>query len=493
MPMIRKTITIAALCLVASAPLASAATPTPPLSHEGRWITDAKGRTVMLHGVNMVYKVGSYAPKDAGFGADDARFLARHGFNTVRLGVIYKGVEPNPPSGGEPSYHDAYIRKVADTQRTLGRHGVFSLVDFHQDLYNEKFQGEGWPDWQVEDDGLPNPQNGFPNNYLTNPALNRAFDHFWANDTVGGVKLRDQYAAAWTHVARIFRGSDRVLGYDVMNEPWPGSEWPTCAQTAGCPQFDTGPLAAMTRESTKAIRKVDHRHMVWQEPNVIFNFGAPSHLPKIGSNSGFSFHVYCLTAGAPDCPTMETLPFDNADDTAETTDRALMVTEFGATDDLEEIGRIVRLAQQHMVSWQYWHYCDCDDPTTSGPGVQSLVIDPKKPPRGKNVKRDKLKVLEQPYPQAVAGTPDHFRFRPGNDTFHLRYSTRDPAGDRLPRSIATEVFVPRIHYRDGYSVKVKGAEALSRDDGQHLELRRGRNASEVRVKLTPHSSAARAR
>jgi endoglycosylceramidase len=482
---IRKIIATGALSLIACVAAAQAATPTPPLSHEGRWITDAKGRTVMLHGVNMVYKVGSYAPKDTGFGANDARFLEQHGFNAVRLGVIYKGVEPDPPSGGKPSYDDAYLNKIADTQRTLGRDGVFSLVDFHQDLFNEKFQGEGWPDWQVQDDALPNPQNGFPNNYFTNPALIRAFDHFWANDTVGGVKLQDEYAAAWTHVARIFRHSKHVLGYDVMNEPWPGSEWPTCAQPEGCPQFDTGPLAEMARKSTNAIRKVDHRHMVWQEPNVLFNFGAQSHLPTIGSNSGFSFHVYCLTAGAPDCPTMEALPFDNADATAEATNRALMVTEFGAEDDLDDIGRIVDLAEQHMVSWLYWHYCDCSDPTTSGPGVQSLVIDPSKPPRGDNVKHEKLKVLEQPYPQAVAGTPDRFRFKPDTDTFHLRFSTKDPAGDRLPPSVTTDVFVPRIHYRDGYSVKVKGADVVSRPDAQHLELERGRKAQEVRVKVTP--------
>ena len=26
------------------------------------------------------------------------------------------------------------------------------------------------------------PKNGFPANYLGMPALNRAYDHFWAND-----------------------------------------------------------------------------------------------------------------------------------------------------------------------------------------------------------------------------------------------------------------------------------------------------------------------
>jgi len=223
----------AALAAVAAAFLgvtaqAFAGVPAQPLGHEGRWITDDHGRVVLIHAVNMVYKRPPYYPKAIGFGKDDAQFLHRHGFNGVRLGVIYAGVEPKPGK-----YDNAYLDHIAATERTLDKNGVFSLLDFHQDLYNEKFQGEGWPDWAVQDDGLSNPRNGFPTNYLTNPALNRAFDHFWANDLVGGVKLQDEYAAAWQHVARTFRGSNWVLGYDVMNEPWPGSGWQTCAQPAG--------------------------------------------------------------------------------------------------------------------------------------------------------------------------------------------------------------------------------------------------------------------
>ena len=75
--------------------LAQRAAPRPPLSASGRWITDARGRVVILHGLNMVYKRPPYAPHAVGFGADDARFLRYNGFNTVRLGLIYKAVEPS--------------------------------------------------------------------------------------------------------------------------------------------------------------------------------------------------------------------------------------------------------------------------------------------------------------------------------------------------------------------------------------------------------------
>ena len=68
-----------------------------------------------------------------------------------------------------------------------------------------------------------------------------------------------------------------------------------------------------------------------------------------------------------------------------------------------------------MVSWQSWHYCGCDDPTTqagAGSPTQAIVLDPAKPPRGANLKHAKLRVLARPYPQVVAGTPLSLRLRP---------------------------------------------------------------------------------
>jgi len=482
--MTRAAIAAAAVFLALAPQTAAAAGPAQPLGHNGRWITDAHGRVVFIHAVNMVYKRPPYYPRAIGFGADDARFLRRHGFNGVRLGVIYKGVEPKPGQ-----YDNSYLDHIADTQRTLARNGVFSLLDFHQDLYNEKFQGEGWPDWAVQDDGLPNPRNGFPANYLTNPALQHAFDHFWANDPgPGGVGLVRRYANAWRHVARQFRGSDGVLGYDLLNEPWPGSVWQPCVNPAGCPSFDTGPLAAMTRKTTAAIRRVDRRHIVWQEPNVLFDFGAQTHLPRIGANSGFSFHDYCLDNSAPSCPTTEAVAFDNADAEAVKTDRALMLTEFGATNDRPRIEHMVDLADQHMVSWMWWAYCGCDDPTTSGPGnVQAIVKDPRKPPSGSNVLHRKLALLDRPYPQVVAGTPTSFGYDRDSGSFRFAYAARTPAGKVLPRRSKTTVYVPRRHYPDGYRVRAAGAKVTSKPGARYLVLERKKGAPHVTLTVTPRS------
>ncbi|HEX6387946.1 MAG TPA: hypothetical protein VFZ89_00810, partial [Solirubrobacteraceae bacterium] len=115
--------TLASLTLLAAD---AAAAPTAPIGHAGRWVTDAQGRVVVVHGVNMVYKRAPYAPDAIGFDDDDAAFLAREGFNGVRLGVIWKAVEPEPGV-----YDDAYLARIRATVATLRRHGILTQLDFH--------------------------------------------------------------------------------------------------------------------------------------------------------------------------------------------------------------------------------------------------------------------------------------------------------------------------------------------------------------------------
>jgi endoglycosylceramidase len=468
------------------------AQPVPPLSHAGRWITDAKGRAVILHGVSMVHKVPPYAPDAVGFDGDDAAFLQAHGFNTVRLGVLHVGVEPQPGS-----YDDSYLSRIATTVQTLGGYGIYSLLDFHQDMYNEEFQGEGEPAWSVQDDGLPPvPQTGFPGNYVAMPALERAFDHFWQNSPgPGGPGLQDRYAAAWRHVASFFKGDTYVMGTDLFNEPWPGSQWPTCANPAGCPAFDQAFLAPFMHKVIEAIHHANPKVVTYSEPNVLFDFGANTSIGKPGdARSGMSFHDYCIAGnfgipqsglGGTPCDAAEKQVFQNADAQSQSTGDALLLTEFGATDDLTVIQRLVDDADQHMVGWQYWAYCGCQD-VTGAPQAESLVNDPSQPPTGANVRWQKLAVLERPYPQAVSGTPTGFSYDTGSDVFQLSYSTARASGvGSFPAGSETDVYVPAVHYPGGYSVQVSGAAPISAPGASILRLASCVGHASVSVRVAP--------
>jgi endoglycosylceramidase len=397
------------------------------LSHAGRWITDASGRVVVLHGTNMVYKLAPFYPAAAGFDVDDAAFLRSIGFNAVRVGVLWQAVEPKPGV-----FDDGYLRQIATTVRVLGHHGIYSLLDFHQDMYNQLFQGEGFPRWAVQDGGLPNPRHGFPGNYLTNPALQRAYDNFWANKPgPGGIGLQDRYAAAWAHVAHWFRDTPSVLGYEIMNEPFPGSDALACVRPAGCPVKDAK-LMSLERKVDRAIRTVDPRTLVFYEPFSTFNFGFKDHIGSLHDpNAVFAWHDYCLANEAAGCTTHATTMANAAAFVARSGDGSMM-TEFGATNNPRDLHQMVSLADRYMVPWTEWAYCYCHDITTIS-GQEGMVVDPSKPKKGANLVTSILDSLAEPYPQAIAGTPRSWGYDHATRTFSLTYTTRKASGpDSFP-------------------------------------------------------------
>ena len=166
-----------------------------------------------------------------------------------------------------------------------------------------------------------------------------------------------------------------------MNEPWPGSVFATCATPAGCPLFDAAQLSGFTNRVIAAIRTVDQTSLAFYEPLLTFDFGAQTaHADTGDPHAGFSFHDYCLP-GAFGGPTGDACGRSRTSSTRtpirrhSSTGDALLLTEFGATDDLATIQRIVDDSDAHMVGWQYWHYCGCDDPTTQGATSQAIVND----------------------------------------------------------------------------------------------------------------------
>jgi endoglycosylceramidase len=455
------------------------------ITNTNLWLTDAQGRAVILHGLNQVMKVAPYEPAQDGFGADDAAFLQANGFNAMRVGVIWAAVEPQPGV-----FDGAYLDSIAQTVRTLGEHGIVSLLDFHQDLYNEQFQGEGAPAWAVQQAGLPNPALGFPWNYFGNLAEDHAWDAFWANAPVAGLGLQDHYANAWRSVAARFAGDPNVVGYEVMNEPWPGTLYQTCALPAiGCPAFDQNVLTAFYRKVTTAIRSVDANQTVWVEPNVLFSNFDAEHVAHIDDpHVGWSFHDYCGTAsiglGSLGCATLDQGTISAARNYSVANNVPWLMTEFGATNDLSNLAEMTALADTNRLGWLEWAYTG-HDITSSSPDGQALVLDPAQPPTGANVVAAKLKVLAEPYPRAVAGTPTAWSF--ANGVFRLMYSTAtvaDPSA-RFPAGAQTVISTPAVEFPLGYTVSVTGGHVTSPPDAALLTVAADPGATAVSVTVTP--------
>jgi endoglycosylceramidase len=455
------------------------------LHQVGRWITDSSGRVVVLHGLNQVFKVPPYEPSADGFGDDDAAFLAANGFDAVRVGVIWAAVEPQPGV-----YDDSYLDSINATVRTLAAHGIVSLLDFHQDQYNEKFQGEGAPAWAVPPSSAPNPQLGFPGNYLANPAEWQVWDRFWNNyKAPDGIGLQDHLAAAWAHVAQRFAGDDAVAGYEVLNEPWPGTLAEICATPqVGCRTFDAGKLTAFYKRIDHAIRTADTTHTVYVEPDAEFTEANTTGLGTIGDpHTAFSYHVYCPTLSFFQtnllCKQQDELTVSAANRYATNHRMPPLITEFGATSDLSNLTEMTQLADKYRTGWLEWAYTG-NDPTSSSPDGQALVLDPSQPPTGSNVVTDKLKALATPYPQVVAGTPTSWSFSAG--VFRLVYTTVHPTGfGRFAAGAQTAISTPAIEFPTGYQVTVTGATVMSAPDAATLVLAALPGATTIRATVQP--------
>src|SRR4051812_22523648 len=79
--------------LAIAALIAPAANAQDALKVRQNKIVDARGRQVILHGANAVFKLPpDYPPLTSG----DFKLMRSWGFNTIRLGVLWAGIEPQP-------------------------------------------------------------------------------------------------------------------------------------------------------------------------------------------------------------------------------------------------------------------------------------------------------------------------------------------------------------------------------------------------------------
>jgi endoglycosylceramidase len=394
--------------------------------------------------------------------------------------MFYRGFEPEPGS-----FDDAYVDSFVRTQQLLAREGIFTVLDFHQDQLAPEYNGRGFPAWFLQDDDLPNTRASFPGGYFGNPALNRAYDHLWANDPAAdGTGLIDHFAAGWRRVASRFAGQPLIAGYDIFNEPWPGSAYPACANPEGCPPggFDQTRLTDFSNRVIGAIRGADPDRLVYYEPNLMFDVGAKTGHGQVDDpNVGMSFHNYCLGA-APGLPAVpdplglcegvgETRVFENAEEHSQATGATLLMTEYGDSENSDIHARVARLADRFMVGWTVWAYM--------GSTGQIKRHNSKPPVRG-NIRSKTLTAVVRPYPRIVAGTPRRWGFDSDAKRFEAAWTTTLPDGSRA-RRMASEIFVPERRYRSGYRVKLSGAELIPGDDPQLLRIRACAGADRVAV------------
>jgi hypothetical protein len=257
-----------------------------------------------------------------------------------------------------------------------------------------------------------------------------------------------------------------VLGYDAMNEPWPGTDWTRCL--TGCPDLERRLLVPFYEKVSKAIRRVDRSAYLFAEPFVLFNFGsADTVLPGFdAARTALSTHVYAGTA-AGDLAAMQ-----RAVAAAERARVPLLVTEWGATNDPAVITRTADQFDQTLVPWLFWAY------------NENVIVDEGAPPTPGNVRGPVVDALTRPNAVATNGTPLALDFDAATGALDYRYSTRRPDGRRAPWLLETAISMPARAYPAGYTATVTGGRVTSPPCARVLTVRADPRAAEVRVRAT---------
>jgi endoglycosylceramidase len=512
-------------------PVGRAVGPTPPgnevtgflSSPGGPDLFDSLGRVVTLHGVDAVYKHAPYELyPDPGrpwnFGPADAARIAKLGFNVVRLGIEWEGLEPGSGSANSPAIcslgqpgnpHEfrasiarQYLANVAKTVDLLGHYGIYTLLDMHQDVYSHLFLGEGAPSWAVCTDNRPVvPVGGRWSQNYRNPTLDLAEQHFWVNDVVGN--LQGQFDLVWGTVARYFRNNPWVVGYDPYNEPFSQEltqvqravfasdlecfytgrdDPPTMADSSerfSCPATDPATGLIPT------IETADPNHLIFVEPDIYTENGLPALLePMKFPRLVYNFHVYCpqrspvtgnptnvVACGDHEVHSILRNERERASlATAQQPDGpAWFMSEFGATSNFDLVTAVTRAAENIGVGWCYYSWKYYQDPT--GSSSEALVT-------GTGAYSPIVGALSGTYAEAVAGTVRSESFNPLSGTFQMTYV---PDLVKSP----TSIFVAQSqHYPRGWCAAVLGGRVLSVPGAAHLLVAQNGHPSLVTVSVT---------
>jgi hypothetical protein len=164
----------------------------------------------------------------------------------VRLPVTWEAIEHEGPGLHDDDYLD-YVYQLVSKAR---EHGLYVVIDPHQDVWSRFSGGDGAPGWTLEaagfdigrlaatgacvlhsSPGIPYPQLIWSTNREKLAAATMFTLFFGGNDFAPkrrafGIRiqpfLQSYYLAAFGALARRLSTLQNVIGYEIMNEPAPG-------------------------------------------------------------------------------------------------------------------------------------------------------------------------------------------------------------------------------------------------------------------------------
>jgi len=226
----------------------------------------------------------------------DIDFIAKTGFNTIRIPFHYKLFEPGDDEGF------ALLDRVV---RWAREDGLYVILDMHC---------------------APGGQTG------------ANIDDSWGYPWLYEDEASQQHAMEiWKRIAEHYRNDPTVLGYDLLNEPIP--TYPNLKQY-------NSKLEPVYKKLVSAVRSVDQNHVVilggaqWDTNFTVF--GSP-----FDKNMMYTFHKYWMKP--------EQKEIQSYIEFRDKYNVPIWMGESGENTD-EWIGQFRKLLDDNEVSWTFWPY-----------------------------------------------------------------------------------------------------------------------------------------
>lgn len=484
------------------------------ISVKGTTFVDDSGRERIFNGVNLVFK-GTYDEKTGktdylAMNWDEEMFksLAEMGINLVRLGLVWRAVEPHPGQ-----YDEKYLDQMEQYFDLCGKYGIYVYLDMHQDCFH------GMPDWATVTDSYKRrkPKLIWAEGYFLDKAVHRAFDNFWANTPVCGKGLQDYFADMWKHVAKRFCNKDNLFGFDILNEPFPGTDGGkvfkniiksgaksifarkkellgvlkniknedpvkgllsalddktivrdvTSSGDLLIKNFDVDKYYPFMKKISAAIREVTDNGIILMEACYYSNSSIPSSTPRIRYDDGkleenicFAPHGYDITVDSVYTNTAGNnrvdAIFDEHKKTQERLGIPLIVGEWGGmvpgSDDYPHLEHLLEYFDNNHWSQTYWCFW-------------------------KDLMNEKImKIISRPLPFAVPGNIIKYEFNRKNQTFKLKFNTENSTRQKV------EIYSPKAPVE----INSKGKSSYKHIDDSdavmiYIGVCKGENTIEIKI------------
>jgi endoglycosylceramidase len=428
------------------------------------YILDEFNRARFFHGSNFVNKGFPWYAESL-LNETNVEILANMGMNTVRLGFMWTGAQPESGDSFNSTYFDM-IDQIVDN---LVKHKIYPFLDVHQDVMSSYFcLYDAFPKWAVDQSDISkhefpwplktgvndNPcpiERGWGQNYLSD-ACGTAFQTLYNE----GSSFEASFFKFWQKTAEHFNDKP-ILGYELINEPWAGDIYTDPALLLPAHAGNKNLLPFYDR-LTNAIREKDINHLIFYEPvtwGMIFNgdiLGSGfDHVPggiTYQNASVFSFHYYCWwysdTTNDMQRKTCDSIfgpkVFEQVIRETKQLGGAAMLTEWGQACDYDnedvyndqgECNAIMAFADDHLISWTDWYFGE----RLSGSNFGSLT---------ENGRR----IFSRIYAQAIAGRPIANKYDVTTRSYNLCFVQHDDITSSI-----TEIFVPfAAHFPEGIDI-----------------------------------------